>query len=98
MAEVNVCSLNVRGLNSKFKRASIFEALKHVKPHVLCLQETHLTGSKILALKKYWVANHYQSTYSSFARGVAILIRKGLPFVCHQVILDPKRLYVILHV
>lgn len=98
MSDVTVCSWNVRGLNFKFKRASIFEALKHSKPHILCLQETHLMRSKVMALKKHWVANQYHSTYSNYAGGVAILIRKGLPFVCHQVVLDPKGQYVILHV
>lgn len=53
-------------------------------------------GSKILAFK-HWVAHHYHSTHSNYAWEVAILIRKGLPFVCHQVILDSKGQYVILH-
>lgn len=97
MAEVTICLWNVRRLNSKFKQALIFEQVKRLNPHILCFQETHLMGSKVLALKKQWVAQNYQSTYSNYARGVAILIRKGLPFSCHQVISDPKGQYLLLY-
>lgn len=94
MSKVTCISWNVRGLNSKFKRASLFDFLKVHKPHILCLQETHLMGSKVLALIKHWVLCGYHATYSNYTWGVSILIRKGLPFSCERVVLDPKGQYI----
>ena len=96
MSVVKCISWNVRGLNSKFKRALLFNFLKAHNPHLLCLQEMHLLGSKVMALKKCWVMYGYHSTYSSYARGVSVLVRKGLPFSCERVVLDPKGRYVFL--
>lgn len=55
-------------------------------------------GSKITALKKYWVAWAVHSMYSNYTHRVSVLIRKGLPFVFLWVISDPQGKYVILHV
>lgn len=45
-------SWNVRGMNSKVKRSLIFDFIKRYKPHITLLQEMHLQGSKVMALKK----------------------------------------------
>lgn len=49
MADVRIVSWNVRGLNHKLKRASIFQYIKQTRPHIILLQETHLDGSRILS-------------------------------------------------
>lgn len=49
--DVRVISWNVRGLNSKFKRALVLKYLKASHPHIMILQETHMLVSKILAMK-----------------------------------------------
>ena len=76
---IKFVSWNVRGLNSKFKRASMFQYLKVARPHVVLLQETHLDGNRILALRKHWIQKSFHATYSTFARGVSIVISKVLP-------------------
>ncbi|XP_012819057.2 uncharacterized protein LOC105947410 [Xenopus tropicalis] len=97
MAKISVTSWNIRGLNSKFKRSLMFTYLKRYPPSILLLQETHLTGQKILALKKPWVGWHYHSTYSSYSRGVSILIRKGVPFEFIKLHTDYYGRFMILH-
>uniref|UniRef100_A0A803JSY9 Reverse transcriptase domain-containing protein n=1 Tax=Xenopus tropicalis TaxID=8364 RepID=A0A803JSY9_XENTR len=96
MTSISLCSWNVRGLNSKYKRAQLFTYVKKCSPTILLLQETHLVGSKILALKKPWVAHHFHSPFSSHARGVAILVRKNVMYETLHVCLDVQGRYVIL--
>lgn len=86
----SVLSWNVRGLNSKFKRALLMRYLKTHSPHFILLQETHLTGSKVLTLKKPWIQRAIHATYSSYARGVSILIHKKFPCVIEDVCTDPQ--------
>ena len=92
----SILSWNVRGLNSKFKRATLFQYLKTRSPQLILLQETHLMGSKILTLKKPWVQRAIHATYSTYARGVSILIHKNFPCVIEEVRADPLGKYVIL--
>lgn len=94
MTPLNVLSWNVRGLNSKIKRSLIFTYIKKYNPHICILHETHLTGSRTLALKKPWVGSHYHSTYSTYSRGVSVLIHKSLPFTLLDLHLDPEGKYV----
>lgn len=90
-----VLSWNVRGLGSKFKRALLFQYLKSQSPQLILLQETHLMGSKILTLKKPWIQRAVHATYSTYARGVSILIHKNFPCVIEEVCTDPQGKYVI---
>ncbi|XP_071982368.1 receptor expression-enhancing protein 1 isoform X1 [Engystomops pustulosus] len=97
MSSLKVMSWNVRGLNSKFKRALMLDVIKRQAPHIVCIQETHLTGQKVLSLKRAWVARGYHSSYSVYARGVSILISKALPIEVIQVAPDHFGRYVVIH-
>lgn len=77
MSVFNILSWNVCGLKSKIKRVVFFRYLKsHCHP-VILLKETHLIGSKLLALRKPWIQKAYHASYSTFARGVSTLISKS---------------------
>lgn len=78
------------------KRSLVMSFLKQHNPHICILQETHLVGSKIMYLKKPWVRYYYHATYSSYARGVSILIHKSLTYELLDVKLESR--YVLLHV
>lgn len=54
-------------------------------------------GSRILSLKKPWVGSDFHSTYSSYSRGVSVLVHKALSFVLLDLHLDPDGQYVIIH-
>lgn len=97
MGDVKIVSWNVRGLNSKFKRALIFDYLNRHKPDLLFLQETHLVGQKLLALKKHWVRHAYHSPYSTYSRGVSVIVRKNLQFELLNINTDRFGRYVIIH-
>lgn len=89
MAHFDIVSWNTRGLNSLVKRSLVFRFLKDHNPHICILQETHLMGSKTLSLKKPWIGFHDHSTFSNFARGVSVLVRRSLPFQLLLLDLDP---------
>lgn len=74
------------GLN-KFKCVLMFKYTH--KQHILFLHETHLLGNKILSLCRAWVWQAFLATYSSYARGVAILLKKSLPYKVISVSIDP---------
>lgn len=97
MSICKIVSWNSRGLNSKFKRSLVFQFLQRQSPHICILQETHLTGGKLLSLRRSWMGHSYHSTYSNLSRGVSILIRKSLPFRLLAVEVDPGGRYVIMH-
>uniref|UniRef100_A0A803J592 Reverse transcriptase domain-containing protein n=1 Tax=Xenopus tropicalis TaxID=8364 RepID=A0A803J592_XENTR len=94
---IQLTSWNVRGLNCPIKRRLVLDFLKKHNTSIAFLQETHLTGSKILALKRPWVGWSYHATYSTHSSGVAILIGKKVPFRYESLKSDPKGRYLFLH-
>lgn len=97
LCTIYVISWNVRGLNSTIKRSLVFNYLKKYSPQLVVLQETHLVGSWILGLKKAWVGAHYHATYSSYSRGVSILVHKKLPFPLIDLKTDSEGRFIIMH-
>lgn len=91
--QIKLVSWNVRELNSKFKRALVLKYLRTHCPLIMFLQETHLLGNAILALKCPWIQRAIHATYSSYARGVTILLYKSLPCNIEVVVTDPDGRY-----
>lgn len=89
--KINILSWNVHGMNSKIKRSLVFDFIRRYKPHIVLLQETHLQGSKVMALKK---ANIMRVIHTS--REVAILVTKKAAAQTIQVKSDPNGRYAIL--
>lgn len=73
---VNMISWNVRGLGNHIKRAKVFTHLKSLSADISYLQETHIRPKDQTRLKCSWAGHIFQSTFSSKARGVAIVIKK----------------------
>lgn len=78
--QINCISLNVKGINNPIKRKKVITYLKKLKADIVFLQETHLTDIEHVKLKRDWIGKVYYSSFSSSARGVALLINKNLRF------------------
>ncbi|KAJ1092645.1 hypothetical protein NDU88_005755 [Pleurodeles waltl] len=87
---------NVRGLNDRRKARLVAAYVKCHKVDICMLQETHLVASSLGRMKAGWVGECHCSVYSSYARGVAILLRKGLQWRTRRVIVDPSGRYVMM--
>lgn len=78
---VRIVSWNVNGLHNPIKRKKCLSYLKSQQAHIAFIQETHMTESEALKLKRDWVGQVFHSSYSSKKHGVAILIHKKLNFL-----------------
>lgn len=79
---------NVNGLNNKIKRGLVFQYVRKLKPDFLLLQETHLLGQECNFLARSYFGNTVHAGFGTGSRGVAILIRKSLPFKQRSVLRD----------
>ena len=70
-------SFNVRGLNNRKKRRSIFKWIKQKRLDICFLQETFCTTRVENIWKNEWGGQIILSNGSNHARGVAILIKPG---------------------
>ena len=81
---LKLVSLNVRGLSNFRKRRVIFTWCRKQKADLIFLQETHSTKAGEYKWKKEWGSEIIFSHGSSNARGVAVLIKRGLDIVVEQ--------------
>ena len=73
MENLQIVSLNVRGLQNKNKRIRIFQYFKTKKYDVILLQETHSTQRDENKWKKEWEGPAFFSSLNNLKCGVAIL-------------------------
>ena len=99
MAHNQLCKIsswNVRGLGSLVKLKQVMTRLKYLGSKIVFLQETHLTSSEVIRLRRRWQGQVFVANYSSHARGVAILIHKSIPLQINISTLDPGGRFIIL--
>ncbi len=92
---LNLLSWNVRGLNSPVKRGKVYAHLKKLGAEIVFLQETHIKTTTKFSIKAPWMSQVYQSNFSTKARGVAIIIKKYVPFIHKQTIRDVNGRYLV---
>lgn len=92
---ITFISWNCRGLGGALKRGKVFSHLKSLSADIIFLQETHIRPTEQGRLRSLWISHIYQSSFSSKARGVAILIRKTIPFSFKSMSTDPAGRYVL---
>ena len=92
---VTFCSWNVKGVNEAVKRSKVLSHLKSLKADIIFLQETHLKDNFHNKLRCRWVNKIFHSNFSAKARGVCILIKKGIPFQQTSTIADKNGRYII---
>ena len=84
---LKIGSWNVRGMGTPAKRAVVFDILDAHKVGLICLQETHYTNDikKQIQYRKFQY--QYHSVHTSYSRGVAILVKRGVVFTCKRAVL-----------
>ena len=80
LSDITICSMNVRGLGDKLKRADVLDWLRSKKYSIYCLQDVHLTAEQESKFEKDWGFKCIFSSYKSNSRGVAILLQNNFEF------------------
>ena len=75
MTEVNICSLNCRGLGDYRKRRDVFHYLRRGDFHIYLLQDIHCGLGRENTFRNAWGTDILISPYRNNARGVAILTK-----------------------
>lgn len=94
---LRIGSWNIRGMGNPIKRAAIFSLLEIRGVDLVCLQETHLTKDTMKGLPSRRFQAQYHSVYSSYSRGVSILVTRSVMFSCRQTRIDSLGRYVFLY-
>lgn len=82
-----ILSWNVQGLANTVKRLAVFQTVKRLKADIVCLQETNFLPATPPCLTTF--RYQYHATYSTYARGVGILL-------CKHVLTDSNGCYVFI--
>ena len=88
MERISFCSMNCRGLGDSKKRYDVFNFINQLNFDVYCLQDTHFTKSMEPRIRNEWEGDIIFNSYSSAARGVAVLFRKDFKYVLNDVFND----------
>ena len=96
MAELNFITYNIRGINNPIKRKKILGQLNRFHCSVALIQETHLSETEHLKLKREWVDQVYSASYGrKKKRGVAILFNKSVYYNNEKIFQDDEGRYVM---
>ena len=80
MTDLNIFTLNTKGLRDKNKRRQLFLWLREKTPSIIYLQETHSTPNDVLCWTNEWGAKALWSHGSSNSKGTAILFNSKFAF------------------
>ena len=93
--EIQISSLNVRGMGDKQKRSEIFNWLRSKKFSLYLLQEVHCSNDKISIWSSEWGYKSFFSCCSSAKGGVAILFNNNFSFQILRLYSDTNGRFII---
>lgn len=93
---IKVYSLNVHGLNSPFKRKTMWQEAKKLKGDILCIQDTNFSRDKQPKCKDKSFPHIFHACAPTKKCGTMIAINKSVAFKLHTAVTDPKGRYIIL--
>ena len=94
---IRLASLNTRGISNFQKRRTVFTWCRKKRADVI-LQETHSKKEIELQWRNEWGTEMILSHGSLNARGVAILLSKGVGYFIQPQIIDPLGRFIIVKV
>ena len=92
---MKICSLNARGLGNLKKRRDVFHYLRGHNFDIICLQDTHFTAKQEAHIQCEWGYKCLFSSYSSAARGTAILFKNSFEHEIHSTSRDINGNFII---
>ena len=95
---INLCSLNVNGLQNREKRGRAIEWVKSMKCDIAYFQETHFDQNIENEINFNTYFNVYGSIGTSASRGVALIINKAVNYKVIDKVTDENGRIVLLNV
>ena len=95
---IRLISLNTRGISNFQKRRTVFTWCRKKRADIIFLQETHSEKEIALQWRNEWGTEMILSHGSPNARGVAILLNKGVDCCIQSKIIDPLGRFIIVKV
>ena len=77
---IRIASVNCQGLSTLNKRIDVFEYYRTKNYNIICLQDTHFTEEEEKSISSQWGYDCFFNSFTSNARGVAILINNNFEF------------------
>lgn len=87
---------NVRGLGGRVKRLAVLHMVKRLGSSVVCVQETHMSPGQESPFSAKLFGTQFYSAFSSYARGVSVLVGTNVPFACMFSLIDPYGQFIVL--
>ena len=76
---LNILTLNVRGISSVMKREKVYMWCENQNADIILLQETHCTKRKVNNFASSWKGESFHAVSDSpYSKGVSILFRENL--------------------
>jgi exonuclease III len=97
-SNINIVSLNCRGLRDIHKRKDVLNYLRQQKHNIYCLQDTHFVDADYNTIKAQWGYDCYISGGRRDARGVAILFNSNFEYKVLDTSRDQDGNYIILKI
>ena len=98
MGTFRIMTVNCQGLGDSSKRKDVLNYLKSRKHNIYCLQDTHFKKSLEPYIQAQWGYKCIFSSYTTNARGVAILLNNNFEYKIHKQELDGTGNYIILDI
>ena len=95
---IRLISLNRRGISNFQKQRTVFIWCRKKRADVIFLQETHSKKEIELQWRNEWGTEVLLSHGSPNARGVAILLNRGVDYCIQSKIIDPLGRFIIVKV
>ena len=96
--DMQICSLNVRGLSINSKRRETFLWLRKKKFSIYCLQETHSSSDTEAYWRSEWGYSALFTNFSSSKAGVGILFNNNFQFNILRSLIDPEGRFIIVDI
>ena len=96
MGELEIISMNVRGIATDIKRRDVFMWLRNLKGNIYCLQDIHCRPECENMWRNEWGFKGIFSPHRSDSRGVAILFNNNFEFKVHKKEIDPEGNFIVI--
>lgn len=96
MTEIQILSVNVRGLADRTKRKDVFNYLKEQNALIYCIQDIHCKRELEKKYQQEWGGNVVISSFSTNSRGVGIFFNDNFDYKIHDRTIDQCGNFILL--